>query len=280
MARASLDGAMLAIDQVNADGGIGIAFDPSIADPGGDLRQYGTLANALLELGIRHVVGCYTSLSRKEVIPVFEKRDALLWYPAHYEGFETSSNVIYTGAAPNQHIAPLIAWALAHVGRDAFCIGSNYVWAWETNRVLREALVAVGGRVLRERYVAIDDLDFGHVIAEILRARPRFIFCTLIGVSAARFFGDLRQACRDIGIDQARDLPVLTCNLTETTMRAIAPSARDGHISSAVYFSAVATPESQAFVAAFRDRFGCTAFCGRGSGFLLSPPPRTRLERG
>jgi ABC-type branched-subunit amino acid transport system substrate-binding protein len=256
MARASLDGAMLAINQINSDKEIEIGLDPAMADPGGDLRQYGILANALLERGIRHVIGCYTSLSRKEVIPIFEKRDALLWYPAHYEGFETSSNVIYTGAAPNQHITPLITWALAHVGRQAFCIGSNYVWAWETNRVLREGLISSGGSVVRERYVAIDDFDFEHVVADILSARPHFIFCTLIGVSAACFFGALREACLDAGIDQARDLPVLTCNLNETTMRAVAPFARDGHISSAVYFSAVATPENRAFVSAFRDRFG------------------------
>jgi urea transport system substrate-binding protein len=108
---------------------------------------------------------------------------------------------------------------------------------------------------VRERYVVIDDLDFEHVVADILLARPHFIFCTLIGISAACFFGVLRQACRDAGTDQAQDLPVLTCNLNETTMRAVAPSARDGHISSAVYFSAVATPENRTFVTAFRDRF-------------------------
>ena len=137
VARSMLNGALLAADEINSSA-LGIRFEPSVLNPGGDLSQYSALATKLLEGNIRHVVGCYTSSSRKEVIPLFEKHDALLWYPSHYEGFESSTNVVYTGAAPNQHVLPLVEYLLAHHGHRAFCVGSNYIWAWENNRILRE----------------------------------------------------------------------------------------------------------------------------------------------
>src|ERR1700712_2183852 len=134
-----LNGAILAIEEVNAAAGSGLQLKPVIADPGGELSHYPLLCRDMLDNGIRHVVGCYTSSSRKELIPLIEKRDALLWYPSHYEGFESSSNVIYTGAVPNQHIVPLIDYMLQQPHRKrVFCVGSNYIWAWENNRVLRE----------------------------------------------------------------------------------------------------------------------------------------------
>jgi ABC-type branched-subunit amino acid transport system substrate-binding protein len=128
-----LNGALLAVDQVNKTD-LGLRIEPVVVNPGGVLSQYAALATMLLRRGIRHVVGCYTSSSRKEVIPLFEKHDALLWYPSHYEGFESSSNVIYTGASPNQHVLPLIEYLLQHHGHRAFCVGSNYIWGWENNR--------------------------------------------------------------------------------------------------------------------------------------------------
>jgi branched-chain amino acid transport system substrate-binding protein len=83
------------------------------------------MAAEMLANGIRHFVGCYTSSSRKEIIPLFEKADALLWYPSYYEGFESSSNAVYTGAVANQHLLPLLEYLLSYVGPKAFCVGSN-----------------------------------------------------------------------------------------------------------------------------------------------------------
>ena len=101
VASAMLNGAMLAINEVNADARYDFILEPKIVDPAGRLDGYrGACEQMLKHSQVRHIVGCYTSSSRKEVIPCFEKYDGLLWYPSHYEGFETSSNVIYTGAAP------------------------------------------------------------------------------------------------------------------------------------------------------------------------------------
>lgn len=250
-----LNGALLALEEVNADPASGILLQPQIADPSGKLAQYSLFCNELIQSGARHIVGCYTSSSRKELIPIVEKRDALLWYPSHYEGFESSSNVIYTGAVPNQHIVPLIDYVLLKRNRRVFCVGSNYIWAWENNRVLREVLLPHGGSILAERYFPVGEHDFSQVIEVILAARPNFIFNTLIGSSAYQFFSQFRSACQSRGIDQAQVMPLLSCSLSEPELVEIASEARDGHISSSVYFSSIESAENRCFTEAYCRRF-------------------------
>ena len=132
------------------------------------MRYADAAERMLADERLTHVVGCYTSSSRKEVLPFFEKYDGLLWYPSHYEGFESSEHVVYTGAAPNQHIVPLAKWLLTQCGDSAFFIGSNYIWAWENNKIMREAVMASGGNVLAERYLPLGETDFSGLIEQIL----------------------------------------------------------------------------------------------------------------
>lgn len=254
VARSMLNGALLAVDENNSRPDAQ-RLEAVVVNPGGDPRRYSELSAELLQSGIRHVVGCYTSSSRKEVIPAFEKYDALLWYPSHYEGFETSSNVVYTGAAPNQHILPLIEHMTARAGRTVYCVGSNYIWAWENNRIMREAMAARGGHVAAERYLPVGETDLAKIIDEILALRPNFIFNTLIGTSAYQFFRDLRAACLAAGIDQPSALPVASCSLSEPELEEIGPSAVDGHYSSSVYFSSVSTPANHRFLSAYAHAF-------------------------
>jgi ABC-type branched-subunit amino acid transport system substrate-binding protein len=254
VAQSMLNGALLATREVNKSQ-LDIRIEPSVCNPGGDLAQYAAHASALLQRGIRHVVGCYTSSARKEVIPLFEKHDGLLWYPSHYEGFESSGNVVYTGAAPNQHVLPLVDYLLQHHGRQAFCVGSNYIWAWENNRILRESVMARGGAVVAERYFAVGETDFRQVIEAIIAARPSFVFLTLIGTSAYRFFRDFRAACAAAGIDQARDIPVASCSLSEPELEAIGSDAVDGHLSSSVYFCSIANPDNARFLQAYTTTY-------------------------
>ncbi|HVI27046.1 transporter substrate-binding domain-containing protein [Hansschlegelia sp.] len=244
-----LNGALLAVAEVNGAGAI--KLEPVVVNPEGDLSRYAALSSQLLSSGIRQVVGCYTSSSRKEVIPAFEKHDGMLWYPSHYEGFESSDNVVYTGAAPNQHILPLIDYLMSSYGDRAFCVGSNYIWAWENNRILREVVAARGGAVLAEPYLPVGETDFAKTIQAILAAQPSFVFSSLIGVSGYSFIRRLREACRDRGIDQPAVMPVASCNLNEPDLVDIGDGAMDGHISSSVYFSSLQTVESRTFVAAY-----------------------------
>ncbi|HUN95821.1 MAG TPA: transporter substrate-binding domain-containing protein [Bradyrhizobium sp.] len=253
VARSMLNGALLAFREIEETGAI--RLQPVVVDPSGDLARYRALGLELLGSGIRHVVGCYTSSSRKEVIPCFEKYDGLLWYPSHYEGFESSDNVIYTGAAPNQHVLPLVDYLASKVGNRAFCVGSNYIWAWENNRIFREALTARGGVVLAERYLSVGDTEFDQVIAAILDQRPDFVFNNLIGTSAYAFFRAFRAACRARGIDQAVEIPVASCTLSEPELCEIGADAVDGHLSSSVYFSSLSSPENAAFIRNYAAMF-------------------------
>jgi ABC-type branched-subunit amino acid transport system substrate-binding protein len=253
VARSMLNGALLAFREIQQAGGI--SLEPIVVNPSGDLLRYRKLSLELLGSGIRHVVGCYTSSSRKEVIPCFEKHDGLLWYPSHYEGFESSDNVIYTGAAPNQHVLPLVDYLASRVGKRAFCVGSNYIWAWENNRIFREALTARGGIVLAERYLSVGEIDFHRVVAAILDQRPDFVFNNLIGTSAYAFFRAFRVACRARGINQAAEIPVASCTLSEPELAEIGADAVDGHLSSSVYFSSLNSPENAAFIRAYATAF-------------------------
>ncbi len=254
--RAMRNGAELAVDELNADRSFPFVIETVEADPGGCDANYAAAACRLLrDDHLDHVVGCYTSSSRKEILPLFEKHDALLWYPSHYEGFESNENVVYTGAAPNQHIVPLADYMLANHGHRAYCVGSNYIWAWENNKIMREAVLGAGGTVLAERYFPVGETDFEAVIEQILTLRPSFIFNTLIGVSAYAFFRALRKAAIDCGIDQPRSLPVASCSLSEPELVEIGPEACDGHVSSSVYFASVAGRANEAFVEAYSRRF-------------------------
>jgi ABC-type branched-subunit amino acid transport system substrate-binding protein len=254
VARSMLNGALLAFSEIAQTDGASV-LEPVVVNPSGDLDRYRELSRELLKAGIRHVVGCYTSSSRKEVIPCFEKHDGLLWYPSHYEGFESSDNVIYTGASPNQHVLPLVDYLASRVGKRAFCVGSNYIWAWENNRIFREALTARGGVVVAERYLSVGDTEFDQVISAILDQRPDFVFNNLIGTSAYAFFRAFRVACRARGIDQAAEIPVASCTLSEPELAEIGLDAIDGHLTSSVYFSSLDSPENATFVHAYAKAF-------------------------
>ena len=248
-------GAQLAIEEVNDDQSLGVTLLPVAVDPGGLDKNYVAAAHQMLgEQDVTHIVGCYTSSSRKELLPLFEKYDAMLWYPSHYEGFETNDNVIYTGAGPNQHVIPLTRYLLANCGHRGWFVGSNYIWAWENNRIMREALLGAGGEVLGERYFPVGDTDLGAIVEQILDHRPDFVFNTLIGDSACAFYRLFREVATRRGLNQSRDVPVASCSLAEPELAQIGAAAA-GHLSSSVYFSTVDTPQNARYTAAWRERF-------------------------
>ena len=165
--------ALMAIDEVNRSDEFDFTFAPHLRDPGGVVAAYHTACDDLIrEEQVDHIVGCYTSASRKQVIPIVERTERLLWHPARYEGFESSDNVIYVGAAPNHNVVPLVRHMLDQVSSDVFCIGSNYVWTWETNRVIREIVTSAGGRVLAERLLELGETAVDHIVREIIDRKP------------------------------------------------------------------------------------------------------------
>jgi branched-chain amino acid transport system substrate-binding protein len=229
-------GALSAIADVNADPAGAFELVPVERDPKGNIDQYAPLCDDILRSsGARHVVGCVTSWSRKETIPVLEKAGATLWYACPYEGFEANEHVVYMHACPNQHLVPLLAHVVPRHGADGFLLGSNYIWGWETNRVARDLIADAGGKVLGERYLPIGEADVQRLVDEIRATRPDFILNNLIGTSSYAFFeAYARLALEDPHFAPER-CPLLSCNLSECELPAIGEAGR-GHLSAGPYF--------------------------------------------
>ena len=156
----------------------------------------------LRNAGCRHIIGTITSAARKEVIPLVEKHDGLLWYMCPYEGFEANENVIYVGGCPNQHLLPLFEHLIPRFGKRPYLVGANYVWGWEMNRLARELITNAGGEVLGERYLPLEETAVERIVADIENRRPSFILNNLIGPSSYAFL----EAIKTLG-DRDPSLP-------------------------------------------------------------------------
>ncbi|WMT71313.1 transporter substrate-binding domain-containing protein [Bradyrhizobium sp. Ash2021] len=253
MAGEMLKSAWMAIDEVNQSHEFDFTFAAHLRDPGGVVAAYhDACADLIRQEQVEHIVGCYTSASRKQVIPIVERTERLLWHPARYEGFESSDNVIYVGAAPNHNVVPLVRHMLDHISSDVFCIGSNYVWTWETNRVIREIVTSAGGRILAERLLELGETAVDHIVREIIDRKPPVVFNTLVGESSYAFVRALHEATTRARLT----IPMLSCSLCEPELKLIGPAASVGCITSSAYFESIDRPQNRAFVARWRARHG------------------------
>ncbi|MDW6024827.1 transporter substrate-binding protein [Mesorhizobium sp. BAC0120] len=229
-------GAIRAIAEINADPASKIELVPVERDPEGNIDRYAPGCEDILRHSTaRHVVGCVTSWSRKEVIPVLEKAGGTLWYACPYEGFEANEHVVYMHACPNQHLVPLLAYVVPRFGANGFLLGSNYIWGWETNRVARDLLADAGGQVLGERYLPLGETDVSRLVAEIEASRPDFVLSNLIGPSSHSFIAAYAELGRRDPHFRPERCPILSCNLTECELPAIG-EAGNGHLSVGPYF--------------------------------------------
>lgn len=257
--REAREGARAAINEINACGDFAFRFACVEADPQGEADRYAVLAERLMrEEGCRHIIGCQTSWSRKEVLPVLERHQGLLWYTAPYEGFESHDRVLYTGACPNQNVVPLFQYAVPAFGNRAYLLGSNYIWGWEVNRIARELLGADGGCVLGERYIPIGDEQVAHLIDEIREKRPDFILNNLIGTSSYAFLRAYRALGQEDPFFHPSRCPVISCNLTEAELPVLGAAA-EGVISTSTYFETLETADNRAFLARMRLLRGADA---------------------
>lgn len=248
------DGARLAAEQLVSEG---VPVELVIADPEGEASRYVTLARELLrEKGCRHIVGTALSATRKDVAPLVEKHDGLLWYICPYEGFEANENIIYTGACPNQHLLPLFDHLIPRHGGRVFLLGANYVWGWEMNRLARELLLAGDGEVVGERFLPIEETEIGRLIAEIRTQRPSFILNNLIGPSSYAFLEAMHGLGREDPAFLPENCPVVSCDLTECELGEMPPGIAVGQLATACYFDSLDTPENRAFKALASARYG------------------------
>lgn len=248
-------GTVLAIEEINAAGGVaGRRLDPVVYDPKGDVDEYRRLATRMLqEDDVTVIFGCSTSSSRKAVLPVIERNNALLWYCSIYEGFEYSPNVVYTGAVPNQNSMQLAAWLLRNVGRRFFLVGADYIYPRESNRIIRDIVEDHGGEIVDELYLPsdADPASLEAVIDEIASANPDVVFSTLIGRGARTFY----RLYRERGFDPAR-IPIASLTMTEGEIRMIGPELCGGHIVSASYVNTLDNESNRRYLKAWRARFG------------------------
>jgi len=264
-------GTLLAIEEINDAGGIcGRPLVPVAYDPGSDSSAYGHYAKRLMiEDEVNTIFGCYTSSSRKAVLPVVERLNGLLWYPTLYEGFETSPNVIYTGASPNQNSLALCRYLMDTYGSRFYLVGSDYIYPRESNRVMRELLTANGGSVVGERYVNVHARwqDFLPIMQDIRRLRPDVIFSTVVGEGTVYLY----QAYANVGLDP-KEMPIASLTTTEAEISAMGCDVGEGHITAASYFQGVDSQANGAFVQNFKRRFGndvSTNMCAEASYFQV-----------
>lgn len=250
------DATMLAIDEINAEGGVaGRRIEPIAVDARSDFPTYAAQAERLLTgEGVRTIFGCYTSASRKTILPIIEQHDALLMYSTFYEGIESSPHVVYTGAAPNQFVTPAVKWFLDHRGRRFFLVGSDYVYPRVTNAVIKDQLRLQGGEVVGEEYLPLGASDFSAIIGAIRRERPEVILSTVIGDSNVPFFRGLRAA----GVTPDAT-PTLSVALGETELQHLDASQMAGDYVAMNYFQSIPSADNDRFVRSFKARFGADA---------------------
>lgn len=250
-----LRGTLLAIEEINSAGGVnGRELVPVVYDPASEAAAFGRYAKRLMtEDQVTTIFGCYTSSSRKAVLPVVERLNGLLWYPTLYEGFEFSPNIIYTGAAPNQNSVELCRFLMDHYGPRSYFVGSDYVYPRESNRVMRELLRGNGGEVVGEIYLSLRarHRDFLPVVRDIREKQPNVIFSTVVGDSTIYLY----QSYIDAGFDP-KLMPIASLTTTEAEIRAMGVDVGEGHITAAPYFECIGGERNSSFVARYKKRYG------------------------
>lgn len=248
------DATLLAIQEINANGGVlGKQLEPIIEDGASDWPTFAEKARKLIQQdGVAVVFGCWTSASRKAVLPVFEELNGLLFYPVQYEGLEASPNIFYTGAEPTQQIIPGVDYLVNELGaRSIYLLGSDYVFPRTANLIIKAQLEHLGVTLAGEEYVPLGGTEFSTIISKIREARPDAIFNTLNGDSNVAFF----KQFKDAGFT-AEALPVMSVSVAEEEVRGIGPENIAGHYTAWNYYQTTDTPENKAFVAAYKAAYG------------------------
>jgi urea transport system substrate-binding protein len=250
-----VDAEKLAIKEINAAGGVlGKQIEAVVEDGASDWPTFAEKAEKLIDQDkVAVVFGGWTSASRKAMLPVFESKNHMLWYPLQYEGQECSKNIFYSGATPNQQIEPAVNWLLENKSKDFFLVGSDYVFPRTANTIIKEQLKAEGGNTVGEDYLPLGNTEVTPIITKIKAALPNggVIFNSLNGDSNVAFFKQLQGA--GMGPDK---YPVMSVSIAEEEVKQIGPEFLKGHLAAWNYFMTVETPENTKWVADFKAEFG------------------------
>ncbi len=251
----SIQAERLAIDQINKAGGIlGRQIKIIQEDGASDWPTFAEKAKKLLVNDkVASVFGCWTSASRKAVLPVFEKENGLLYYPTFYEGLEESKNVFYTGQEATQQILAGLDWLHKEKGaKTFFLIGSDYIWPRTSNKIARKHIENVlKGEVVDEQYYPLGHTQFGSLINKIKMKKPDAVYAIVVGGSNVSFYKQLKAA----GVT-SENQTLLTISVTEDELLGIGGENMVGFYAAMKYFQSLDNPNNKEFVKAFKEAYG------------------------
>jgi urea transport system substrate-binding protein len=248
------DVALMTIEEINAAGGVlGRKLEPVVVDPASNWPLFAEKARDLIQnQKVAVTFGCWTSVSRKSVLPVFEELNGLLFYPVQYEGEESSFNVFYTGAAPNQQAIPAVEYLMGKEGGQAkrwVLLGTDYVYPRTTNKILRYFLHSKGvdDADIMETYTPFGHSDYQTIVSDIKKfgaaGKRTAVISTINGDSNVPFYKELGNQ----GL-KAVDIPVVAFSVGEEELRGIDTKPLLGHLAAWNYFMSLDTPENKEFV--------------------------------
>jgi len=246
------DVTLMAIEEINAKGGVlGKKLEPVVVDPASNWPLFAEKARQLLTQDkVAVVFGCWTSVSRKSVLPVFEELNGLLFYPVQYEGEELSKNVFYTGAAPNQQAIPAVEYLMSKDGGGAkrwVLLGTDYVYPRTTNKILRAFLKSKGvaDKDIDEKYTPFGHSDYQTIVADIKKfaaGGKTAVVSTINGDSNVPFYKELGNQ----GL-KATDVPVVAFSVGEEELRGVDTKPLVGHLAAWNYFMSIKNPANSEF---------------------------------
>ena len=253
------DTALMAIDEINAKGGVlGKKLEPVVVDPASNWPLFAEKTKQLLTQDkVAVIFGCWTSVSRKSVLPVVEELNGLLFYPVQYEGEELSKNVFYTGAAPNQQAIPAVEYLMSKDGGGAkrfVLLGTDYVYPRTTNKILRAFLHSKGiaDADIMEEYTPFGHSDYQTIIAKIKKfsseGKKTAVISTINGDSNVPFYKELGNA----GL-KAKDVPVVAFSVGEEELRGVDTKPLVGHLAAWNYFMSIKNPTNTEFIKKWSD---------------------------
>jgi urea transport system substrate-binding protein len=251
------DVVLMAIDEINAKGGVlGSQIQPVVVDPASNWDLFAEKAKQLLlQDKVAVVFGCWTSVSRKSVLPVFENNNGLLFYPVQYEGEECSRNVFYTGATPNQQLIPGAEYLMSKEGggyKKFYLLGTDYVFPRTANKILRAYLLAKGvpAASIEEEYTPFNHQDYQTIVGKIKRFSSggnAAVLSTINGDSNVPFYKEFaNQGLR------SENAPIMAFSVAEDELRGMDTSALVGHLAAWNYFQSVENTNNKKFVQAFK----------------------------
>ncbi|MEL7346492.1 MAG: transporter substrate-binding protein [Pseudomonadota bacterium] len=244
------DATMMAISEINAAGGVmGKMIKPIMEDGASDPKTYNEKASKLvIRDRVPTVFGSYTSASRKAVLPVFERRKNLYFYPTYYEGFECSKNVVYTGAVPNQQLSNFIPWIINTLGKKKFFIvGSNYIYPREMAKVSKILIEQNGGEWVADEYLELGHSEWGAMVSRIKDSGCDVVLSNVVGDSVVAFYREFKNQ----GLTHDK-LPICATVTSEIEIAAMGAEFAVGSYTSFPYFQAIDTDINGAFIERYR----------------------------